>query len=70
MYLYGDSSTHGMSGLAADGGWEQFGVHLKITFKWKVKHSPMPWSNECGDALGVCNPAYLDMYLEAVIKGT
>jgi len=30
MYLYSYPSTHGISGLAAGGAWEQFEVRLKI----------------------------------------
>ena len=33
MYLYSYPSTHGISGQAAGGAWEQFKVRLKITIE-------------------------------------
>ena len=56
MYLYSYQSTHGISGLAAGGAWEQFEVRLKMTIEWTQRYTPG------------CDRASLEMHLEAVIK--
>ena len=40
MHLYSYPSTHGISGLAADGAWEQFKVRLKIMIEWIHRYTP------------------------------
>jgi len=51
MYLYGYSSSHGISGLAAASAWGQFEVRLKTTIEWTQRYTPRPWSCKVGDAL-------------------
>jgi len=51
VYLYSYQSTHGISGLAAGGAWEQIEVHLKMTIEWTQRYTPKLWSTEFGDAV-------------------
>jgi len=67
MYLYSYLSTHGISGLAARGDWEQFEVCLKMTIKWTQRYTPTPWSSEFGDVIGDQDWVNSEMHWEAVI---
>jgi len=68
MYLYSYPSTHGISGLAAGGAWEQFEVCLKMTIKWTQRYTPRPWLSEFGDAMGDWDWLNSEMHWEAVIE--
>jgi len=80
VYVYSYSSTHGISGQAAGGAWEQFEVHLKMMIEWTQRCTWRPWLSELGDSLGgrdgatlkthLGGPdcANLEMHSEAVIK--
>ena len=70
MYLYSYPSTHGISGLAAGGAWEQFEVRLKMTIDWTQRYTQRPWPSEFGNAVGGRNRAYLEIHLEAMIVRT
>jgi len=70
MYLYSYPSTHGISGLAAGGVWEQFEVWLKMMIEWTQRYTPRPWWSRFGDALGGGNRAYLEMHMEAMLVRT
>ena len=67
MYLYSYLSTHGISGLAARGDWEQLEVRLKMTIELPQRYTPRPWSSNFGNALWGRDWANLEMHLEAVI---
>jgi len=68
MYLYSYLSTHGMSGLAARGDWEQFEVRMKMTIKWTQIYTLMPWSSEFGDAIGDRDRVNSEMHWEGMIE--
>jgi len=68
MYLYSYPSTHGISGLAAGGAWEQFEVRLKMTIEWTQRYTPRPWSSEFGDALGGRGRVNLEINSETMIE--
>jgi len=70
VYLYSYPSTHGISGLATGGAWEQCEVRLKMTIEWTQRYTPRLWSSEFGDALGGDDRACLEIHLEAVIEWT
>jgi len=46
MYIYSRPATHGISGLAAGGSWEQFMVRLIMTIRWTQRYIGRPWSGE------------------------
>jgi len=68
MYLYSYPCTHGIPGLAGAGGLAQLEVCLDMAIEWTQRYSPRSWSSQCGDALGGCDRASLEMHLEAVFK--
>jgi len=68
--VYSYPSTHGISGLAAGGVWEQFKVHLKMTIDYTQRYPPRPWSSEFADAVGGGDREYLEIHLEAMIMWT
>jgi hypothetical protein len=55
MYLYCYPSTHGESGLAAGGAWEQFNAPLEMTMEQTQRYTPRLWLSKVGDPLGCCN---------------
>ena len=67
MYLYSYLFTHGISGLAARGDWEQFEVWLKTTIEWSQGYIPRPWLSEFGDAIGDGETVNTEMLWEAMI---
>jgi len=50
-YLYSYPSTHGISGVAAGGTWEQFEKCLRMTIKWTQRDTPRLWLSNFWDAL-------------------
>jgi len=68
MYLYNYQSTHGISGLAAAGAWEQFGGGLETTFEWIQRYTPRPWLSEFGDVVRERDWVNWKMHWEAVIE--
>jgi len=42
-------STHGISGLAAGGAWEQCEVRRKMMIPWTQRYTPRLWSSEFRD---------------------
>jgi len=68
MYLYSYPSTHGISGLAVGGAWEQFEVRLKMTIEWSPRCTWRLWSREFGDAIGDRDWVNSEMHWEAVIE--
>jgi len=77
MYPYSYPSTHGISGLAAGGAWEQFEVHLKMTIEWTQAVIERVWRwnwrsrlSELRDALGGRDRATMEMQLETKIEWT
>jgi len=66
MYLYSYSSTHGISGLATGGEWEQFKVRLKMMIEWTHRYTARPWSSEFGDPIGGGNQTSLEAVIVQV----
>jgi len=70
MYLYSHPSTHGISGQAVCGAWEQFEVRLIMMIMWTQRYTPRLWSSKFGDALGGHACANLEAVIEQVWKYT
>jgi len=68
MCLDSCPSTHGISGLAADGASEQFEVRLKMTIQWTQRYTPRPWSSKFEDAIGDRDWVNSEMHWEAIIE--
>jgi len=66
MYLYSYLSTHGISGLAAHGDWEQFEVRLNIMIQWTQRYTPRLWLSKFGDAIVDWDWVNSEMHWEAV----
>ena len=70
IYLYSYTSTHGISGLAAGGAWEEFEMRLKMTIEWTQRFTPRPWSSKFGDAHGGHDWVNLEAIIEPVWRCT
>jgi len=64
LYLDSYPSTHGISGLATGGAWEQFRVYLEMTIEWTQRYPWRPLSWELRAALGGRDRGSLEMHLE------
>jgi len=70
MYVYSYPSTHGISGLAAGGAWEQFEKLLRMTIEWTQRYTWRRFMLQVRDAHGGRDRASLEMHWEALIEWT
>jgi len=68
MYIYSYPSTHSISGLAADGAWEQFEVCLRMAVELSERYALRLGASEYRATFGGRNQVDLEIALNAVIE--